>query len=290
MKKFILLIIIFLFLGATLGSLSASSNDFELTQTSKNTVESNNGGFLKVGYGYKFEDNPYNEGVNGLSLFVNGVYQWEGLFVEVFHGANQRNEGLSVGYNFYNTEHWNYDINSVTVHGSIQNEIYDLDKIFHQEFDSATMVGLRATGHYGQITMQFLVAPYIIDDEVADAVDSSLYASAWLGYSWQIKNWSIHSSVGFEYRSSDLIDYYYGISADEASAHFGQYQADSGIDLTTQLSASYPISESWLFESYLRYTDLSDSVTDSPVMRFAKNLPDRSEAMTEVGVLVSYVF
>ncbi len=290
MKNFIFQTLICLVFCASLVSLSASSNDIETAQTSKETEENNNGGFLKVGYGYKFEDNPYNEGVNGLSLFVNGRYQWEGLFVEVFHGSNQRNEGLSVGYNFYNTEHWNFDINSITIHGSIQNEIYDVDKIFRQEFDSTTMVGLRATGHYGQITMQFLAAPYIIDDEVDDAVDSGLYASAWLGYSWQIKNWSIHSSVGLEYRSSDLLDYYYGISADEASAHFGQYQADSGIDLTTQLSASYPISEDWLFESYLRYTDLSDSVTDSPVMRFAKNLPERSEAMTEVGVLVSYVF
>lgn len=255
-----------------------------------NAENNYNGGYLKIGYGYKNEKSPYYSEVNGGSLFVNGRYQWEGLFVEVFHGANERNEGLSVGYNFYNTEHWNFDINTVKAHGKIQNEIHDTDKIFLQEFDSATMVGLRATGHYGQTTMQFLVAPYLIDDEVDDAVDSSLYASAWLGHTWQIKNWAIHGSVGLEYRSGDLLDYYYGISAAEASAHFGQYKAGAGIDLTTQLSASYPISKDWLFESYLRYTDLADSIDESPVVQFASSFANRAKVNTEFGFLVSYVF
>jgi outer membrane protein len=293
MKTLIRQTLIGLCFGITLVSLSASAKNFETEQASEESAESEenfNGGFLKIGLGYKVEENPYNEGVNGVSLFVNGRYQWEGLFVEAFFGANERNEGLSIGYNFYNSEHWNFDIKTVMAHGNIYNEVYDVDKIFYQPLDSATMIGLQATGHYGQTTMQFLVAPYLIDAEVDDAVDNSLYASAWLGHSWQIKNWSIHASVGLEYRSSDILDYYYGISPEEATANFGQYQASSGIDLTTQISASYPISEDWLFESYLRYTDLADSISDSPVMRVAKNEPNRAEAMTEVGVLISYVF
>lgn len=293
MKTLIRQILFGLCFGMTLMSLSVSAKNFEAEQVSEESAESEenyNGGFLKIGLGYKFEENPYTEGVNGVSLFVNGRYQFEGLFVEVFFGANERNEGLSIGYNFYNNEHWNFDIKTVMAHGNILTGIYDGDEIFYQEFDSATMIGLQATGHYGQTTMQFLVAPYLIDDEVDEAVDSSIYASAWLGHSWQIKNWSIHGSVGLEYRSSDILDYYYGISPEEATANFGQYQASSGIDLTTQISTSYPISEDWLFESYLRYTDMADSISDSPVLRRVKNLPGRAEAMTEVGILVSYVF
>jgi len=278
----------------------ASLSVFAEADSSSVTENDYNGGYLKIGYGYKNVSSPYFSevnvrsyyigDVNGDSIFVNGRYQWEGLFVEVFHGANERNEGLSVGYNFHNTEHWSFDINTVTVHSDIESEIYDTDKIFYQQFDSATMVGLRATGHYGQTTMQFLLAPYIIDDEIEEAVDTSLYLSAWLGHSWQIKNWSIHGSIGLEYRSADLLDYYYGISAEEATDNLGEYQADAGVDFTTQLSTSYPISENWLFESYLRYTDLSKSINDSPVMKFTSGFSERIKEITEVGILVSYVF
>lgn len=293
MKTFIQQTLLGLCFGITFVSLSSSANDFEAKQAldeSAEAEENYNGGFLNIGLGYKFAETPYNEGVNGTSLFVNGRFQWEGLFVEAFFGANERNEGLSIGYNFYDTEYWNFDINTILAHDGVYNEVYDDDKIFYQQFDSATMVGLRATGHYGQTTMQFFVAPYLIDTEVNDEVDKSFYASAWLGHSWQIKNWSIHGSVGLEYRSGDLIDYYYGISSEEATANFGQYQASSGIDLTTQIRASYPFSKAWSIESYLRYTDLSDSISDSPVLRFVKNLPDRAEAVTEVGVFVNFVF
>ncbi len=56
------------------------------------------------------------------------------------------------------------------------------------------------------------------------------------------------------------------------------------------MSASYPISENILFESYVRYTDFADSITDSPIIRATSQIPGRNEAKTEVGILFSYVF
>jgi outer membrane scaffolding protein for murein synthesis (MipA/OmpV family) len=250
------------------------------------TEESRNGGFLKLGYGYKFEKSPYESEVNHFSMFLNGRYQWNGLFVEASYGANERNEGLSIGYNFYNTEHWNFDVSTINAHGEIHVEIRDQEKILSQHFDNTDMIGLRATGNFDQTTVQFMLAPYAISSDYDDAI----YASMWLGKSWQVKNWELHGSIGLEYRSEEMLDHYYGISADEATTHFGPYEADAGIDVTAQVSASYPISSNILFESYVKYTDFSDSISDSPVMQFVGGLDDRAKARTEFGVLVNYVF
>ena len=249
-------------------------------------TESQNGGYLKLGYGYKIEISPYASEVNNFSMFLNGRYQWHGLFVEAFYGANERNEGLSIGYNFYNTEHWNFDVSTVNAHGEIHAEIMDTGKIFSQHFDNTDMIGFRATGNFEQATIQFMLAPYAMSSDYDDA----FYASMWLGKSWQVKNWELRGSLGFEYRSAAMLDYYYGISAEEATEHFGPYEADAGIDVTAQVSASYPITTNILFESYLKYTDFASSISDSPVMQFVGSLGDRANERTEVGVLVSYVF
>lgn len=250
------------------------------------TQEDLNGGFLKLGYGYKVEIGPYADEVKKLSMFLNGRYQWNGLFVEAFYGANKRNEGLSFGYNFYNTEHWNFDVSTINAHGEIGVNIRDTDKLLIQKFDKTEMIGLRASGRFDQTTVQFMLAPYAIDSDFDDAI----YASVWLGRTWQVKNWEFHGSIGLEYRSKEMLDHYYGISEDEATDHFGPYDVGSGIDVTGQVSASYPISTNVLFESYFKYTDYSSSITDSPIMRFASNIDGRAKERTEVGVLVSYVF
>jgi len=257
-----------------------------ISNTPEPDQEDRNGGFLKLGYGYKVEISPYADEVNKFSMFLNGRYQWNGLFVEAFYGANERNEGLSIGYNFYNTQDWNFDVSTINAHGEINVGIADADKMLFQDFDNTDMIGLRATGNFEQATVQFMVAPYAMSSDYDDA----FYASMWLGKSWQVKNWELHGSIGLEYRSAAMLDYYYGISAEEATEHFGPYEAGAGIDVTAQVSASYPISTNILFETYFKYTDFAGSINDSPVMQFASSFGDRAKERTEVGVLVSYVF
>ena len=262
------------------------ANDQTASQSETSATKSADGGFLKVGLGYKHEMSPYEERVQGLSLFVNGRYQWNGLFVEAFYGANERNEGLSFGYNFYNSEHWNFDINTVKAHGEIRVNIHDEDKMLIQQYDKTEMIGLRATGHYGQTTVQFLVAPYSFNDNY----DDGIYASMWLGKSWQLKNWELRSSIGLEYRSEEITEHYYSISAEQATKHFVEFDPDAGIDVTAQVSLSYPISRHVLFESYLRHTNYSSAVENNPVLAYASQLDSRADKKTEFGLLLSYVF
>lgn len=260
--------------------------------------DNRSGGYLKIGYGYKFEESPYHDEKNGPSMFVSGRYQFEnGLYLEASHGANELSIGNSVGYNFYNTDHWNFDVHGMQAHGRTEmgfgfknaNDESAAIEILHMDRKATYMLGLRATGTYDQTLFQFTVAPYSFNDKYDDGV----FATAWAGHSWQIKNWEVHASAGVNYRSEEIINYYYSTS-DEVVAKgepsLGAYQADGGFDVTAQVGVSYPISKNILFESYLRYTDVSDSISDSPVMQAFANLDGRAENVSEFGILFSYVF
>jgi outer membrane scaffolding protein for murein synthesis (MipA/OmpV family) len=269
-------------------------NSSQLWAETEQSQQDLSGGFLKVGLGFKFDQNPYYEQYNGLALFIVGRYQMEnGLFVEANFGANERQEGLFIGYNFYNTTHWNFDVTTIQAFAGTEISLQRSDSdgileprtVFEQRRGS-TMLGVRATGNFGNSNVQFLLAPVLL----GNAYDDGIYAAIWAGHSWQLKNWGIHASTGVEYRSEEIIEYYFEPSAAMQRLGAPSYEASSGFDLTAQVSASYPISENILFESYVRYTDFADSITDSPIIRLTSQIPGLNEAKTEVGILFSYVF
>jgi outer membrane protein len=271
-----------------IGLMTTSSSELlaDEAKSSQLSDEDRSGGYLKLGFGYKAVVNPYQDEEKGKTLFLNGRYQWEnGLFVEAsFYRV--LNTGLNVGYNFYNTEQWNFDVATTIAHGATEVGVFDQGKVFRKKSDITRMLALRATGSFDQTTLQLVVAPYSLNSDY----NNGLYASAWLDRSFQFKNWEFYGAVGLEYRSEDMLEYYYGISDEIATEHFTAYEASSGIDITAEVGASYPISKNWLFETYYRYTDLADAMSDSPIMQFTSTLEGRSENMSEFGILVSYVF
>ncbi len=259
----------------------------EIVPTLLNDKE-RSGGHLKLGFGYKEVVNPYEDKKkdSGKTLFLNARYQWESrLFVEAsFYRV--LNTGLNVGYNVYNTENWNFDVTTLIGHGEVEAGLYDEGKLFYKKSAITRMAGLRATGAFDKTTVQFVVAPISSNSDY----DNQIYVSAWLDRSFQYKNWLLYGAVGLEYRSQEMLDYYYGISDDMATKNFAAYTPNAGIDVTAEVGASYPIRRNWLFETYYRYTDLSDGVTQSPIMQYASSLKSRTKNMSEFGILVSYVF
>ena len=255
-------------------------------------------GYLKIGYGYKYEQSPYHQEQNGGSLFLSGRYQFDfGLYIEASHGANELSVGNGAGFNFYNTEHWNFDIHYSQAHGSTEMGFGFLDEnnedgdiiILRMDRDSTQMLGLRATGTYGQTTFQVLASPYSFNDEY----DDGLFVSAWLAHTWQVKNWELYASAGVNYRSEEIINYYYSTSDEVVAMNnpkLSAYNGDGGFDVIGQVGVSYPMTKDILFESYFRYTDVADSISDSPVMKGFATLNGRSENITEFGILFNYVF
>ena len=105
-----------------------------------------------------------------------------------------------------------------------------------------------------------------------------------------IKNWEIYTSVGVKYYSEDFLEYYFELPEEIATENFSAYSPGAGVDVIGQISASYPISEHWLFETYGKFVDISSEITDNPVMEFVSGLKERNANTTEFGILVSYVF
>ncbi|MFT4807686.1 MAG: outer membrane protein [Paraglaciecola sp.] len=288
MKTLIRQILVNLCLSITLVSLSASADDFEVEQTLEGSAESednNNGGFLKLGFGRQYKDSLYDYS-NEWTLFVNGRYQWHGLFIEYTNSKDLSNQGPIYGFNFYNTEQWNFDLNVRQVHHAsgilFSNEN---EQFFNVSRDETKMLVLRATGSFEQTSVEFSISPYSLNDEYDDGV----YASFWADRAWQVKNWQFNAAIGLTYRSAEILNHYYGTPDGPIIEGF-DYQASAGVDVTAQIGVSYPISENWIFESYFRYTDITDSITDSPFKQRHSQNYSLSENAFEFGILVSYVF
>ena len=251
-------------------------------------------GFSRLGLGYKFDTNPFQDKQNGLAIFYSGRYQWDnGLFIEAAFGANEGAQGVKIGYNFYNTPNWNFDITSVQAAGKTRINFSYVDQENPEQIINVTekrriseMLGLRATGRFDRSTIDFIVAPILLGNKYDDGV----FASVWGAHTWQLRNWELSASSGIEYRSEEILNYYFSSSSELISAGAPEYNPGSGIDITAQMTATYPISPTILFETYLRYTDYADSITDSPIISVVSQSPQRSEAKKEIGIVFSYVF
>ncbi len=264
----------------------AMAADSKAENITEDNSQSN--GYFKVGFGYRSETSPYHTEEDETTISLEGRYQWEnGLFVELPGVSNKLSPGISYGYNFYNLDNWNFDLIGIRSHGDINyNEVISNQSI-EVKRKKSVRVGVRATGSYGSNTVQFIVTPYSNNNEY----DDGLYASLWLAKEWQISNWNVYASAGIQYRSKEILDYYYGISEDIATDNTPVYQAGDGINTTLQFGFDYPISENWVFESSVRYTKLSDSISDSPIISNVVEFDNtRSDDITEVAVLISYVF
>src|SRR5690606_25180646 len=121
----------------------------------------------------------------------------------------------TVGYNFFNTEHWFLDAvyawtdGDYRFRGNVNGEYSDFDREQSESF------GVRATGVYGGNTLQIAWLPLNNEE-----YDRGTYASAWIGRELQISNWTMRGLLGAQYRSAEIMDFYFGIDEDEATAFF----------------------------------------------------------------------
>lgn len=263
------------------------------------------GGYLKLGVGLKNRTGPFENDKHGFATFVSGRYQFEnGVFVEVNEGANEFSPGLSVGYNFHNTPHWSFDVNLIEAHGStdlgatitIVDDAQNLRQEFKRDLsESAThMVALRASGQYDNSFLQFVVAPAT---SLNKDIDGGYYVSAWAAQSWQWQNVELHASVGLQYRSSDILTHYYGFEEFVFESQqlndpiiISEYEASGGINAVGQIGFSYPITQDWLLEGYVRHMRVSRAIIDSPAFQNLGTVEGRDDKLNESALVLSYVF
>jgi outer membrane protein len=77
---------------------------------------------------------------------------------------------------------------------------------------------------------------------------------------------SLAPSVGVEYKSRALNDYYWGVHADEASANIVEYHVDAGFGWHAGLRINYYVTKHLRAALSVNYERLQDSVAESPLV------------------------
>ncbi|HTF94563.1 MAG TPA: MipA/OmpV family protein [Cellvibrio sp.] len=272
-------------LSCAVYSVAEESPDSDKPQTNSN---SRDGYYLSVGIGHRIFESPLREEINGFQVVFNSRYQWNGLFVELGFDPTSDKNLPAVGYNFYNTDHWNFDLITASTDGRHEFN-YRVDgeaKLIFSETTRGT--GLRAQGSWGNTSLQVIALPYFHEEFTSHSAVE--YASLWAGHRWQIKNWSVNGLVGAKYRSRGLTDYLYGVTESEADKVVDAYEPSSSIDYTAQIDFTYPISKKLVFQIYSSHTVYSDEALNSPMVKLARKWDDRPEKRSEFGILLNYVF
>ncbi len=201
------------------------------------------------------------EGGEG-GLIVSGAYYFKGAFIEL---ENASFDGLSLGFNFLNTEHWSLDILGSSASGFL-NE--DPAPQTEAEKDQALLdrdtfyngAGIRATAYWDDFIFQYRL--------VSDIHDSNgVTSSARLGKNWQAKNWNFHAILGTDYFSNKTSQYLIGVTKEEATDRFTQYSPPrGGVMFSAEVGATYPLSEHFVWRSFFRHVELPDRAKESPLI------------------------
>ena len=103
---------------------------------------------------------------------------------------------------------------------------------------------------------------------VADALDTHEGYQADISYSYPINfdNGQLSPYIGAEYRSDDLVDYYYGVNSTEATQTRQFYQADAAVNIVMGIRSTWFSGPHHRFVAMLQYKALDDSIKDSPIV------------------------
>jgi len=93
----------------------------------------------------------------------------------------------------------------------------------------------------------------------------------WMDYSYDflIQRWYIQTSAGFSWRSANLNDYYYGITAEdsrESEGYLSVYEAKNGFNSFAKLSLTYVIGKQWRWVNSFQYERINSEAANSPIM------------------------
>jgi MipA family protein len=92
--------------------------------------------------------------------------------------------------------------------------------------------------------------------------------SAWLSYAypWITQTSEFSLTFGLEWKSADLVDYYYGVRPDERIQGRQTYQGTSGTNGVIRFAASHALTARWKLVGVLEREYLSGAIRRSPII------------------------
>lgn len=226
-------------------------------------------GYLAMGAGHQRAlIAPLDRTVNKkLLLNLSADLQYRNFFIESDDRRNVMRYGSGLlGYHLQQQEdralsiigtNYNDAIGPDLITGFGRFHLPELDGL--QLRDSDFLLGLR----YQRFWQQHYVAV-----EIGQDIESHYSQQLRLIYSYRqpLRNWDLYYNVGLSFSAARLVNYYYGVSADESQSDRPVYNAGAGQQLHLGISALYPLSPDWLLELGLAVNGFSRAYTNSPLV------------------------
>ena len=92
-----------------------------------------------------------------------------------------------------------------------------------------------------------------------------LYAN--YSYGWRDRRLYIEPSIGASYKSADLNNYYWGVTAGESGVVVAPYEAEAGLNWQARLMVGYQLSRHWGLSLVAEYERINDEAAASPIVK-----------------------
>ncbi len=176
-----------------------------------------------------------------------------------FYDGNRLSLGFgSASYALANSERFR-----LAVEGQVRFEGYDpknsialagMDKR-RPSFDAGFSVGY--SGAWGEAQLRLL------NDLTGTHKGYEVSASYQLPFA--TGRWLVVPSIGFSWRSDELVDYYYGVRDAEARSDRPGYHGRATTNAAVGVNVGYTLSRRWQLVGGAEYVALGDNITDSPI-------------------------
>lgn len=85
-------------------------------------------------------------------------------------------------------------------------------------------------------------------------------------YHWSHQELSLDFAAFLDWKSQEIVDYYYGVRPSESAYWSLNYQAESGWNSGVEFTARYHMTPEWELLMTARYTRFADTIADSPLL------------------------
>ncbi len=269
LKHFCLWLALTLLINAFFSTKLLARTALSTKESQINNVESDNFYRFKLLMGGYSQSRAFygNDDVeNGALINLALDFEYEDFFMD----SSNKNRGggllgrVYLGYHLWQDEKVAWDI----IAGSYTPEFPRLDKddrqipalrnIGSREEDFG--LGVRYSRLFGDQYFSIEVVKDVSSQHEGYIFDS--YLSKVMSYG----NWDFVYGVGHTWFSSQTTNFYIGLEDHEIVNQWQPYNTGASYIVSLELSAEYPISESWVFESGFSYSWLSDNLTKSPLV------------------------
>lgn len=220
---------------------------------------------LQVNMGAVFYNNPLkgveqDEFIDYVELALSFDLYYKGFFIQ----SNRRRSNpadVDIGYQIASDENWAVDAIVKSYFEDISEDDLLRSNASHLiPRDEALGFALRYSYYLDDAVLSVDIAN--IDTESSN---SGWAVESFYSYLIPYRNWEIYLGTGITFFSADTVNYYVGISEEEATSQVGYYRPGAAYELEAEAHAIYPLAEDWTLRFGITKSYLSDNYSKSPI-------------------------